>query len=101
MFLSTDLSVMPINAASSGIVIRPFSRQASRIFPDVFPTFSRRLFGFSRRFLRRIDGQIQFADRFPVNRCDEQAAIMVIDELDVGPFVQRPFDAGPQSVVWQ
>lgn len=42
MFLSTDRSVIPINLASSGIVICFCFSQTSKIISDVFPTLSRR-----------------------------------------------------------
>jgi len=41
MFCCTDRSLMPINPASSEMVMDGFSQQASRIFPDAFRTLSR------------------------------------------------------------
>lgn len=43
LWISKNGSVIPSNAANSGIVIELFSRQAPRIFPDALPTFPMRL----------------------------------------------------------
>ena len=92
---------MPMRSANSGMVIEGFPRQASKIFPAVFPTLSRRISCRVQRRFGRFTCEFLLFIWLPANNGSEQATVPVVSEDNIGPVGKGAFDARTDAVVGQ